>query len=144
MGGCYGKCSHMITEVRAVWNEIPVSGCCCAVLEQPDELREAPGGPICVQHQETLFEEITSLGGDMSKLHESSHDTFRQTFLSILSRRGVPMMVLSVADLSRRGVLARPEELAEVVVPYEELDLLCDRVMFVSHRWWRPEMPDED
>ena len=92
--------------------------------------------------QDLLTSAIRELTSDMEQLREATD--FASTLSALLERRRAPMLLLDAEELRRRGRLPRFDEVEQALVQFSEVDPAADCVCFVSHRWWRNGVPDDD
>merc|ERR1711939_953513 len=68
---------------------------------------------------------------------------FRKAVAEILDRREAPMLLLDSEDLRAHGKLPRYDMVEKLLKSYGDVKD-DDCVVFIPHRWWRPESPDGD
>lgn len=88
-----------------------------------------------------LHSAIAELTNDMEKLRTSNPADFNVILSSLLEERHAPMLLLDAAELKGRTRLPCYDEVEAQLIPYSEVGP-DDTVVFVSHRWWNPGVPD--
>ena len=94
--------------------------------------------------QVALEKTVESLAFDMATLRNVSPADFAGSLASVLHTRSAPMLLLRADKLQAIGKLPVYADVEHDLVNVRELDMGNDICVFVSHRWWRPGVPDTD
>ena len=86
---------------------------------------------------------VATLASDFAALRAASPSDWQSTLVALLARRGAPMLLLDSSELEALGELPRSDAVADSLVPISAVRPGVDLVAFVSHRWWRPGVPDD-
>lgn len=86
---------------------------------------------------------VATLASDFAALRAASPSDWQSTLVALLARRGAPMLLLDSSELEALGELPRSDAVADTLVPISAVRPGVDLVAFVSHRWWRPGVPDD-
>ena len=91
----------------------------------------------------TTLDTVATLASDFAALRAASPSDWQSTLVALLARRGAPMLLLDASELEALGELPRSDAVADALVPISAVRPGVDLVAFVSHRWWRPGVPDD-
>jgi len=85
---------------------------------------------------------IAELTSDMEVLRAAAGSNWASTMSQLLEERSAPMLLLDAEELDGRTRLPCYGDVEASLVAYGEVDPEKDTVVFVSHRWFRPGVPD--
>ena len=86
---------------------------------------------------------VATLASDFAALRAASPSDWQSTLLRARAARRALMLLLDSSELEALGELRAPDAVADSLVPISAVRPGVDLVAFVSHRWWRPGVPDD-
>ena len=87
---------------------------------------------------------VKELCRDMSRLSRATNVSFGAELEAVLHQRSAPMLLLNAEELRKLGRVPRFDEVESLLTPFKSVRFGIDRIIFISHRWFKPHQPDGD